>query len=156
MNVTKSGRRSRTARTPSPDEGRRAGFARNLSGALTAAWSSVATLVGRMPDTLDVTRTRARGVASALQTLPDPTLQWLAATSVGLSAGLFLAGKPRLVIAAGIAPALAMGVAIVARPVEPVVPETLVPASAGGPHGETRRRAGWDLTRSGRGGVKRG
>ena len=155
MKDTKAGRSSRATRTPGPDARRWAGFARNLSRALTAAWSGVTTLVGRMPDTLEATTARARGAASGLQTLPDPTLRWLAATSVGLSAGLFLAGKPRLVIAAGIAPALAMGVAIVARPVEPVVPEVLIPVSAGRPNVETPRRAGWDLTHHGRG-AKRG
>ncbi len=156
MKVTKSGRRSRAARVSRPDQGRRgAGAARSLSRALTAAWSGVTTLVGHVPATLDATRAGARDAASALQALPDPTLRWLAATSVGLSAGLFLTGKPRLIIAAGIAPALAMGAAIVARRVEPVVPASIVPVTALGPRAEASDGVGWDLTPT-RHGAKRG
>jgi hypothetical protein len=70
------------------------------------------------------TRAGAHGTTSALQTLPDSTLRGLAASSVGLGAGFYLAGAPRLAIAAGIAPALIMGVAMVLRPGEPVVPVT--------------------------------
>jgi hypothetical protein len=71
---------------------------------------------------MHATRVRAHGTTIALQTLPDPTLRWLAATSVGLGAGLHLAGAPRLVTAAGLAPAAIMGAAIVLRPLESVVP----------------------------------
>ena len=127
MKGTKSGRRSRADRTPSADPGqRRAGVARHLSGAMSSAWATATTFVGRVPGTLDATRTGARQAARSLQTLPDPTLRWLAAGSVGLSAGLFLTGKRRLVIAASIAPAVAMGAAIVARPIEKVVADILV------------------------------
>ncbi len=55
----------------------------------------------------------------ALQILPDSTLRWLAAASVGLAAGLRLAGAPRVVAAAGVTPALMLGAAIVLRPIEP-------------------------------------
>jgi hypothetical protein len=70
------------------------------------------------------TRVGANSTTSALQTLPDPTLRWLAASSAGLSAGFYLAGAPRLVVAAGVAPALIMGAAIVLRPSEPDLPPT--------------------------------
>lgn len=127
MKGTKSGRRSRADRTPSADPGQRgAGVAAHLSGAISSAWAAATTFVGRVPGTLDATRTGARHAARSLQTLPDPTLQWLAAGSVGIGAGLFLTGKRRLVIAASIAPAVAMGAAIVARPVERAVADTLV------------------------------
>ena len=43
-------------------------------------------------------------------------LRWLAAGSVGLGAGLSLAGAPRLVVAAGVAPAVIIGAAIASRP----------------------------------------
>jgi hypothetical protein len=108
-----------------------------------------------VPGTLGATRTGARDAASALQTLPDPTLRWLAAGSVGLSAGLFLTGKPRLIIAAGIAPALAMGAAIVARSAQPVIQGVAIPLTALEPRGDAPRRVGVDLTRRTRG-VKRG
>jgi hypothetical protein len=152
MKVTKSGRRSQAARTPNPDQGRRrAGVARNLSRALTAAWSGVATFVGRMPGALDATGAGARDATSALQALPDPTLRWLAAGSVGVGAGLFLAGKSRLVIAASVAPALAMGAAIVARRVEPVVPAFIVPVTALAPRADVSDGVGSDVTRPRRG-----
>ena len=61
-------------------------------------------------------------MTTALQSLPDSTLRWIAATSVGLAAGLRLAGAPRLVSAAGAAPALIVGAVIALRPTEPVVP----------------------------------
>ena len=76
----------------------------------------------RVPGTVHATRAGAHGTTSALQTLPDPTLRWLAAGSVGLGAGLSLAGAPRLLVAAGLAPALILGAAIVARPIEPDAP----------------------------------
>ena len=76
----------------------------------------------RVPEMAHAARVRARGTTTALQTLPDSTLRWLAATSVGLGAGLHVAGAPRLVTAAGLAPAALMGAAIVLRPLEPLVP----------------------------------
>jgi hypothetical protein len=84
--------------------------------------SGAAALITRAPATMHATRVRAHDATTALQTLPDSTLLWLATTSVGLGAGLHLAGAPRLVTAAGLAPAALMGAAIVLRPVEPVVP----------------------------------
>jgi hypothetical protein len=54
---------------------------------------------------------------SALQRLPDPTLRWLAAGSIGLGAGLYLSGTPRLVVAASVVPACLIGAAILLRPV---------------------------------------
>jgi hypothetical protein len=169
MKVTKSGRRSRAGRTPSADpEKRRAGVAAHLSGAISSAWATATTFVGRVPGTLDATRTGVRQAARSLQTLPDPTLQWLAAGSVGLSAGLFLTGKRRLVIAASIAPAVAMGAAIVARPVEQAVADILVarpveravaavlePVTVVRPKRDGSWRAVSGLTRHGNG-VKRG
>ena len=86
------------------------------------ARSSVAALNARVPKIAHAAWVRARGTTPALQTLPDSTLRRLAATSVGLGAGLQVAGAPRLVTAAGLAPAALMGAAIVLRPLEPLVP----------------------------------
>jgi hypothetical protein len=86
------------------------------------ARTSAAMLVARIPGTMRATRVGAHSTTSALQTLPDPTLRWLAASSAGLSAGFYLAGAPRLVVAAGVAPALIMGAAIALRPSQPVLP----------------------------------
>jgi hypothetical protein len=74
-----------------------------------------------VPGTIQATLAGAHGTTSALRALPDPTLRWLAAGSVGLGAGLSLAGAPRLVVAAGVAPALIVGAAMALRQGEPVV-----------------------------------
>ena len=101
---------------------RLASVARRVSGAIQIARTGATMLVKRVPGTVHATRAGAHGTTSALQTLPDSTLRWLAASSVGLGAGFYLARAPRLVIAAGVAPALIMGAAVVLRPIEPVVP----------------------------------
>lgn len=99
-----------------------AGVARRASGAIGTARTSAASLVARVPGAMRTTRAGAYDTASALQKLPDPTLRWMAAGSVGLAAGLYLAGLPRLVAAAGAAPALIMGAAVVLRPIEAGAP----------------------------------
>lgn len=87
------------------------------------ARSGASKVITRLPGTVRSTVAGADGAVSALQTLPDSTLQRLAAGSVGLSAGLRLAGAPRLVVAAGVAPAVLIGAAIALRPVEPPLVE---------------------------------
>jgi hypothetical protein len=81
-----------------------------------AVRDQAATLYERLPGTVRATRDGAMETTTALQTLPDSTLRWLAASSVGLSAGFYLARAPRVVILAGVAPALMMGAAIALRP----------------------------------------
>jgi hypothetical protein len=108
-----------TARGPEKDAASGSGRA---SGALDLGRAAARKLIGRLPRTMRATRAGAHGTTSALQTLPDSTLRGLAASSVGLGAGFYLAGAPRLAIAAGIAPALIMGAAIVLRPTKPNVP----------------------------------
>jgi uncharacterized protein YjbJ (UPF0337 family) len=104
---------------PDHDPGpRRANAVRRVSHAVTTVRSSATTLVGRMPGTVRATRARASEATSALQRLPDSTLRWLAAGSLGVAAGFQLAGAPRLVRAAGAAPALLMGAAIALRPTD--------------------------------------
>jgi hypothetical protein len=98
----------------------------------------VTTLVHRLPGAARATGAGAHGTTSALQQLPDSTLRWLTAGSIGLAAGLQVAGAPRWMQAAGIAPALLMGAAIALRPVGSV--ETadivqLVPARPSGVRG---------------------
>jgi uncharacterized protein YjbJ (UPF0337 family) len=90
--------------------------------AVGLARTSVGTVIERVPGTARATRAGARRTTSALQRLPDSTLRWLTASSVGLAAGLKIAGAPRLVTAAGAAPALVMGAAIALRRTEPAVP----------------------------------
>ncbi len=123
MTITESKRRAPSTPAPARDLRKHlASVVRRVSGALEIARRSATMISVRVPGTLHATRARAHGTTSALQTLPDSTLRWLAAGSVGLGAGFSLARAPRLVIAAGVAPALIMGAAIVLRPIEPVVP----------------------------------
>lgn len=84
--------------------------------------TSATRLIAHVPKTLNATRIGARDTTSALQTLPDSTLRWLAASSIGVGAGFVLARAPRLAVAAGVAPAVILGAAIALRPVEPVAP----------------------------------
>ncbi len=123
MTIAESKRRSPGTSAPARNLRKRlASVVRRVSGALEIARTSATMLIVRVPGTMHATRAGAHGTTSALQTLPDSTLRWLAAGSVGLGAGFYLARAPRLVIAAGVAPALIMGAAIVLRPIEPVVP----------------------------------
>jgi len=76
--------------------------------------------------TADEVGTRLPGIASAgvegaaesvrmLQELADPRLELLAAFSLGVGTGLWMAGAPRLVTLAALSPALLVGVAIASR-----------------------------------------
>ena len=80
------------------------------------AASAARTLVSHMPATARATRGGARATASALQVLPDSALGGLAASSIGLGTGFYLAGMPRVATVAAIAPAMILGAAIVLRP----------------------------------------
>ncbi len=69
-----------------------------------------------LPEAVDVARAGALETTTTLQTMGDPALQLLAAASVGCATGLYLAGSPRLITLAAIAPAVIVGVAILTRP----------------------------------------
>ena len=87
--------------------------------------SAAAALAGARA-TADEVGTRLPGIASAgaegaaesvrmLQELSDPRLQLLIAFSLGVGAGLWMAGAPRLVTLAALSHALVIGVAIASR-----------------------------------------
>jgi hypothetical protein len=78
-------------------------------------------LAGRVAGALGTARRRAAGTTGALQALPDTTLLGVAAGSLGVSTGFYLARAPRLAVMAGIAPALLLAAAIVLRPIRPRV-----------------------------------
>jgi hypothetical protein len=90
--------------------------ARRASGVIYWANATTQTFASHLPGMLHATRVRANATTSALQILPDSTLRGLAATSAGLGAGFYLAGVPRLVTAAAMAPAMVIGAAILLRP----------------------------------------
>lgn len=73
-------------------------------------------VAGRLPHAVERTRLGVEQATTRLQTLPNPTLSLLAAASVGLATGLHLAGAPRLVSLAAVAPALLAGGAMATRP----------------------------------------
>jgi hypothetical protein len=104
MGIRYARRRSASSRTRATDGSTgRAGMVRRLSAALRTA------------------RTGAAGTTGALQALPDSTLIGVAAGSLGVGTGFYLARAPRLAVVAGIAPALLMVAAIVLRPIRPRV-----------------------------------
>lgn len=120
MTIAKSERYSRTALPhPGEREGQQVKTGRRAPRAIKLAARSAMTILNGVPGTVHVTHAGADGTASALRTLPDSTLRWLAVSSLGLGAGFYLAGAPRLVIAAAATPALFMGAAIVGRPIGP-------------------------------------
>ncbi len=84
--------------------------------------ATAAALASRLPGTMHATRVGASATTTGLQLLPDSALQGLAATSVGLGAGFYIAGLPRLVTALAVAPAMVIGAAIALRPVRPFDP----------------------------------
>lgn len=76
-------------------------------------------VAGRVSGAMRSARTGAVGTTGALQVLPDTTLMGVAAGSLGMGAGFYLARAPRLAILAGIAPAVLMLAAVVLRPLRP-------------------------------------
>ena len=92
----------------------------------TKAQEGAAAALAGARATADEVGTRLPGIASAgaegaaesmrlLQELSDPRLQLLVAFSLGVGAGLWMAGAPRLVTLAALSPALVVGVAIASR-----------------------------------------
>jgi hypothetical protein len=90
---------------------------------LLAARRGAGVLAARLPGTLAAARGGARWAVDTLRSLPDPTLRSLAATSVGLGAGLSFTRAGRLALVAGFVPAVVVGTAIAARPAAPRIPE---------------------------------
>jgi hypothetical protein len=80
-------------------------------------------VVSRLPATVRAARAGAHWTMTSLHTLPDQTLRSLAATSMGLGAGLSFTRAGRLGTVVGMVPAMVMETAIAVRPVAPSVPE---------------------------------
>ncbi len=99
-----------------------AAILRRLSGPIKVVRNGAARLVERVPETLRATQVGAQATTKALQKLPDSTLRSLATSSVWLGAGLYLAGKRRLALAVGAAPAAIVGAAILLRPGRSIAP----------------------------------
>ena len=76
---------------------------------LEAARSGVGQVADQMPAAVERTRVGAVRTTTTLQGMPDTTLRLIAGASIGLAAGLTLAGVPRLISLAALVPALFVG-----------------------------------------------
>ena len=74
-----------------------------------AARSGVGQVADQMPAAVERTRVGAVRTTTTLQGMPDTTLRLIAGASIGLAAGLTLAGAPRLVSLAALVPAIFAG-----------------------------------------------
>lgn len=91
----------------------------HVPGIVGRARSRAEQLAERFPEAFGRVQSGAQSTVTRLQTMPDSELRLLAAASLGLGAGLRIAGAPRLAMLAGFAPAAILGFAIVSRPGRP-------------------------------------
>lgn len=80
-----------------------AASARDLAGQIE---DGSARLVDRVPATVEAVRGSALDAARTVEAMPEPTRRLLATLSLGIGAGLYLAGAPRVVTLLAFAPAL--------------------------------------------------
>jgi hypothetical protein len=83
--------------------------------ALGGARAAADELGSHLPGIASAGAEGAVGSVKMLQEFSDPRLQLLVAFSLGVGAGLWMAGAPRLVTLAALSPALVAGVAIASR-----------------------------------------
>lgn len=83
--------------------------------ALAGARATAEEVGTRLPGIASASAEGAAGSVRMFQELSDPRLQLLMAFSLGIGAGLWMAGAPRLVTLAALSPALVAGVAIASR-----------------------------------------
>jgi hypothetical protein len=95
---------------------------RRVPSPIQSARRGGSAVVQRLPRAIRASRTGAQATTGALRRLPDSTLRSIAAGSMAVGAGLYLAGKHRVAMAAGLVPAVIVGVAIIGRPAVPVAP----------------------------------
>ena len=85
------------------------------SAALAGARATADEVGTRLPDIASAGAGGAAESVKMLQELSDPRLQLLMAFSLGVGAGLWMAGAPRLVTLAALSPALVAGGASASR-----------------------------------------
>jgi hypothetical protein len=95
---------------------------RNIPSPARAIRSGYSAVARNMPGAVSATQSGIEQTTTALRRLPDSTLRSLAAGSMAVGAGLYLAGKHRVAVAAGLVPTVIVGVAILGRPAVPVAP----------------------------------
>jgi hypothetical protein len=99
-----------TARAIASDAGDR------MADAVGTVRSTVEVVGSRMPEVIDTVRDGAIEGAKTIQSMPDPTQRLLAAFSVGLGLGLSIAGAPRLLVIATLAPAMVVAATFISGP----------------------------------------
>ena len=81
---------------------------------ITATFESIRSTAGdvgdRVPGLVDGVRYRAAAGAREIDGWPEQTRRLVAAASIGLGAGLAIAGAPRLLLGAALVPAIAVAV----------------------------------------------
>lgn len=88
---------------------------KRVTGPFKVARKGGGVVVRQLPPTAKAAQAGTMAATSAVRRLSDSTLRWLAASSIGLGAGLYLSGKRRLTVAAGVAPAIVAGITIALR-----------------------------------------
>jgi hypothetical protein len=96
-------------------------LATRLRGAVRIARTTGPVLGRRSVRAVAATRAGLGWTSRRVQAMPASTSQSLAAGSVGLGAGLLIAGAPRLVAATGVAPAVLIGASILMRARDQVI-----------------------------------
>jgi len=87
-----------------------------MADAVGTVRSTVEDVGSRMPEVIDTVRDSALEGARTIQAMPDPTQRLLAAFSLGLGLGLSIAGAPRLLVVATLAPAMVVAATVIAGP----------------------------------------
>jgi hypothetical protein len=111
-------------RKPDPDtyESRVQELAASARDLASQVEDSSARLADRVPVAVEAVRSSAADAARTVEAMPEPTRLMLASLSVGLGAGLYLAGAPRLLTLIAFAPAIAVAGTWMARdPLRPSV-----------------------------------
>jgi hypothetical protein len=80
----------------------------DLNVTVDAVRSAVDGIGRRVPELLDGARTGASEGARRIESWPEPTRRLVAAFSIGLGAGLTIAGAPRLLVVVALLPAAAV------------------------------------------------
>ena len=100
-----------TSRNESAAEGNRS----DITAGLEAIRSTAGDVGERVPGLVDGVRSAAAAGAREVDRWPEPTRRLVAAASLGLGAGLAIAGAPRLVLGVALLPAIAVAATGMAR-----------------------------------------
>jgi hypothetical protein len=71
--------------------------------------------VAHLPEVAGRARTGAYETKRTLDSMPEPTLKELAVGSIGLAAGLYAAGAPRLIVLAAMTPGVLAAASVATR-----------------------------------------